>query len=115
MLVDDSIASIKILEGIFSDQQKFDIIAKASNGAEAVKLYQLHKPDLVILDIMMPVMDGLQALRIIMQLDRQAKVIMVSSMSGVGENTTEALKLGARGLISKPPNPIELIQLIEAS
>lgn len=112
LLVDDNPASMTLLEKILPPG-RFEIIGRAANGLEALKLYQSQKPDLVLMDIVMPVMDGLQALRMIMQLDAHAKVVMVSSVAGVGENVSEAMRFGARGLISKPPKSQELLGLID--
>jgi two-component system chemotaxis response regulator CheY len=112
LLVDDNAASIALLEKILAPE-RFEIAGRAGNGLEALKLYQAHKPDLVLMDIVMPVMDGLQALRLILQLDPHAKVVMVSSVAGVGENVAEAMRFGARGMVSKPPQAQELLGLID--
>lgn len=79
-------------------------IGEAVNGAEAVKLYGQLKPDLVLLDITMPELDGIEALRKIMENDGRAKVIIVSSL-GHKEMIWKALRLGAKHLLSKPYAP----------
>ncbi len=114
LLVDDNLTSIRLLENVLSDRRRYEIVGRAANGAEAIRMFQAHKPDVVLLDIVMPVMDGLQALRMIMQLNPQAKVVMVSSVAGVGDNANEALRLGARGLVSKPCKPDEIHKLLES-
>lgn len=77
------------------------IVAEAVNGREAVRQYSAHRPDLVILDITMPVMDGLEALRRIKLMDKNAKVIMCSAMSGQ-KYVLRAIQLGANDFIVKP-------------
>ena len=76
-------------------------VVEAENGVEAIKQYQLHKPDAVLLDITMPEMDGLSALKEIRKLDPNAKVAMVTAM-GQQSIVMEALKAGARDFVLKP-------------
>ena len=68
-------------------------VVPAKNGVEVLKLIKMAPPDLVMLDYTMPVMDGLTALRTLVALDKDAKVVMVTSLGGVGDKYTEALKL----------------------
>ncbi len=76
-------------------------VVEAENGVQAVKQYQEHRPDAVLLDITMPEMDGLTALREIRKLDPNAKVAMVTAM-GQQAIVMEALKAGARDFVLKP-------------
>lgn len=76
-------------------------VVEADNGLQAVKQYQTHRPDAVLLDITMPEMDGLSALREIRKLDPNAKVAMVTAM-GQQSIVMEALKAGARDFVLKP-------------
>ena len=76
-------------------------VVEAENGVQAVKQYQLHHPDAVLLDITMPEMDGLTALKEIRKLDPNAKVAMVTAM-GQQSTVMEALKAGARDFVLKP-------------
>ncbi|RME26491.1 MAG: response regulator [Deltaproteobacteria bacterium] len=102
LIVDDSIAVAKQLENVVESFAEYEIVGHARDGAEAIRLYKNLKPDVVLMDIVMPLMDGLQSLRALMKIDPQAKVIMVSSVGGVGDKVEEALKLGARHVVSKP-------------
>lgn len=80
------------------------VIGEAKNGEEAVDLYFRVKPDLMLLDVTMPQLNGVEALRNIMGRDKIAKVIMVSSV-GHKEMVMKAIELGAKHFITKPYNP----------
>jgi len=69
----------------------------------------------VFMDILMPNMDGLQALRTIVSMDKNAKVIMISSLGGAAEKAEEALKYGAKGIISKPFDEKQIKKILEES
>ncbi|WP_429884567.1 response regulator [Geoalkalibacter halelectricus] len=102
LIVDDSISVARQLEKILTGSGLYEVVGHAKNGAEALKMYQVHRPDLVCMDMNMPVMDGLTALRNLVAMNRDVKVVMVTSLGGVGDKFTEALRLGARNVISKP-------------
>jgi two-component system chemotaxis response regulator CheY len=84
---------------------------EAGDGEQAVLKYEEEKPGVVLLDITMPVMDGIQVLRTIKQLDPNAKVIMCSAMGQEGM-VVEAIKLGALDFIVKPFKPERLVQTV---
>ncbi len=101
LIVDDSAFMRKSLEIILKDEVDFEIVGKAKNGLEAVELNNKLRPDIITLDIEMPVMDGLTALQKIM-VQRPTAVIMVSSLTSEGaEATIKALSLGAVDFIPK--------------
>ncbi len=81
-----------------------NVVGEAANGIEAVDLYSRLKPDLVLLDITMPQLDGVETLRRIMESDKDAKVIIVSSL-GHKEMIWKAICLGAKSFITKPYKP----------
>ncbi len=85
---------------------------EAGDGEDAVNKYTENKPDLVILDITMPIKDGIEALQAIKQMNPQAKVIMCSAMGQEGM-VVEAIKLGALDFIVKPFKPDRLIQTVK--
>lgn len=87
-----------------------DVVGEAKNGLEATELYARLSPDLVLLDITMPELDGIDALRSIMEKNRNAAVIIVSSL-GNKEMVWKALCLGAKHYVTKPYNP-EYAQMI---
>ena len=78
LLVDDSKTSRKILKGIL-EESGHEIIGEAVNGEDGIAKYKELKPELTTMDITMPVLDGLEALRQIMEYDKSAKVIMVTA------------------------------------
>lgn len=112
LLVDDSMAIRRQLEKIVEGSGDFSVCGQASNGVDAVKLYSSLKPDLVFMDIVMPDMDGLQAIRTIVSLDKAAKIVVVSSAGGVGEKVAEALKFGAKNVVSKPFDPEKIVEMM---
>lgn len=89
------------------------VVGEASSGHEAVALFRTLRPDLVLLDITMPELDGVEALREIRALDAEAKVIMVSSL-GHKDMVWKAMQLGAKHFITKPFTP-EYAGLVIAS
>lgn len=79
----------------------YDDILEAADGREAMDLYRQKRPDIVLLDITMPHVDGLTALKGILEYDPDAKVVMCSAIS-TESNVIEALQTGAKDFISKP-------------
>ena len=86
---------------------------EAQDGAEAVKKYEEEKPDMVIMDITMPNMDGLQALKKIKEGDASAKVVMCTAM-GQESMVVDAIKSGARDFIVKPFNEERIVQTVNS-
>ena len=111
LLVDDSKMSRKMLQTILEDAG-YSIIGEATNGAEALDIYKQHKPDIVTLDITMPVMDGIEALKQLLVINPNIKVIMITA-AGQQSKLIEALKIGAKKFITKPFEKEEIITNIE--
>ena len=99
LLVDDSEFMRNLLREILAEQ--FDIVGEAENGVEAIELYKEHRPDLVMMDIVMPIRDGIEATAKIKDFDGAANVIMCTSI-GQEEKMKRAVKAGADGYITKP-------------
>ena len=100
MVVDDAMfmrASLKMM----LEKNGYEVVAEAENGAIAVQKYKELKPDIVTMDITMPEMDGLQALKLIRQHDPDAKVVVVSAM-GQEPVVKDAILSGAKSFIVKP-------------
>jgi two-component system, chemotaxis family, chemotaxis protein CheY len=112
LIADDSITVARQLEKIITSSGEFEVVAQARNGLEAITMYQQHHPDIVCMDMNMPGMDGVTALRTLVALDSKAKVVMVTSLGGVGDKFTEAIRLGAKAVISKPFEPEDLLQTL---
>jgi two-component system chemotaxis response regulator CheY len=102
LIVDDSTMSMRQLEQVLGSVGGYQVVGHARNGAEAIRLFCDLSPDIVCMDIIMPLVDGIAALRSILQLDAAARVIMVSSVGGARDRAVEALRLGARTVIAKP-------------
>ncbi len=103
VLVVDDAAFMRMRVGKLLSQNGFQVL-EAENGLEALNMYREHKPDLVLMDITMPVMDGITALKEIRQVDSQAKVVMVSAM-GQQAMVIESIKAGAKDFVVKPYEP----------
>ncbi len=106
LVVDDSIFIRKTLRGLI-EGLGYTVVSEAVNGLEGVEAYKRYHPDLVTLDITMPVMEGLEALRQILEYDPAAKVIMVTA-AGQQSKVIEALKQGAKKFVMKPFDPEEI-------
>lgn len=91
---------------------KFEVVAEAENGQEAIDLTRAHKPDLVLLDISMPVLDGLEALPRVLDACSECKVVMLSGFEASRLGAT-ALELGAAGYLEKGVPPQQLINELE--
>src|SRR5688500_5919139 len=91
---------------------KFEVVAEAENGQEAVDMARAHKPDLVLLDISMPVLDGLEALPQVLEACTECKVVMLSGFEASRLGAT-ALELGAAGYLEKGVSPIKLVSELE--
>ena len=105
MVVDDSAFMRKIIGDAVSEISGVEIVGIARNGADALEAIPRLKPDIITLDIEMPKMNGLEALKIIKNDYKNIQVIMLSSYSKAGsEVTMEALELGALDFIEKPQN-----------
>ncbi|MBQ3557958.1 MAG: response regulator [Agathobacter sp.] len=110
-IVDDSKMSRKILRNIL-EGAGYAVVAEATDGEEGIAVYMQYKPDILTLDITMPNMNGIEALREIMSVDKKARVIMISA-AGQQQKIIEALKIGAEKFITKPFEPNDVIANID--
>ena len=100
LIVDDAEFMRVMLRDIIEDMG-MTVAGEAGNGREAIQLYDQIRPDLVLMDITMPVMDGTEALKNILQSDPEANVVMITAL-GQKEQVLAAIKTGARDFIIKP-------------
>jgi len=100
LVVDDSMFIAKQLGQIFTSEG-FEVAGTAADGAQGVEKYKELRPDIVTMDITMPVMDGVSALEKILEFDKEAKVIMVSAL-GKEDVVKKSLLMGAKSYIVKP-------------
>jgi two-component system chemotaxis response regulator CheY len=107
ILVVDDAAFMRMRCAKLLKDNGFDVI-EAGNGVEAVQKYTEARPDAVLLDVTMPEMDGLEALRQIKRVDPNARVAMVTAM-GQQAVVMEALKAGARDFVLKPFQPDRIL------
>jgi two-component system, chemotaxis family, chemotaxis protein CheY len=100
LVVDDALFMRKMICGVAAEAG-WQVVAEASNGAEAVALYQQHRPDLVTMDLVMPVMGGLEALRQIRAVDPRAQVVVVTALDQK-QSLMDSIRDGAIDFIVKP-------------
>ena len=100
LIVDDHTLFRSGLKALLSRQSDFEVIAEASDGLEGVKLLGQHKPDLVLLDLDMPVMSGIEALAQMREVNSDIPIVMLT-VSEDAEDLKEAFILGARGYLVK--------------
>lgn len=111
LIVDDSRTSRKILKGIL-EGEGYEVIGEATNGQEGYDRYVELKPDVVTMDITMPVLDGIEALKKIKGEYPDAKVVMVTA-AGQKTKMVEAVQNGANEFVSKPFEPEQLKAIID--
>lgn len=99
---------------ILTSDRAIEVVAEAANGREAVDLARVHAPDVVLLDLQMPVMDGLTALTELGRAVPAARVIVLTTF-GERENVLRALESGGAGFLLKDSAPAELIRAVRAA
>lgn len=114
VLVADDHESVRaVLFSILEPEAAFELVGEAANGREAVDLARRRLPDVVLMDLDMPVLDGLSATREILELNPEIRVLMFSA-NGSPAAIAEAIEAGARGYLVKPASRCEIIRALEA-
>ncbi len=111
LIVDDAAFMRMMIKDVIT-KNGFEVAGEAVNGMDAVDKYNELKPDLVLMDITMPEMDGIQALKKIKEGDSDAKVIMCSAM-GQQAMVIEAIQSGAKDFIVKPFQPERILEAVQ--
>lgn len=112
LLVDDSMSVRMSLKKILDDSEYDFTYVEASTGTEAIREYKRSLPDLVIMDILMPEMDGITAVQKIVEEDKNAKIVMCSA-NGNQKKVVEAVKAGALDFIVKPYEAYKVIDSVK--
>jgi len=112
VLIVDDLAFIKIVLREILEKAGFRVVGEASNGEQAIAMYQDKKPDVVLMDITMPGMDGLTALKRIREIDQGARVIICSAL-GQQQLIVQAIQLGATDYIVKPFQPQRVVSSLK--
>lgn len=112
LIVDDSKTSRSMLRNILVEHG-YEVVGEAENGQDGFEKYCELNPDIVTLDITMPVMDGIETLVKIKEYDVSAKVIMVTAAGQKGK-MLDAIKLGAAEFVTKPFETNQIVNIIES-
>jgi two-component system, chemotaxis family, chemotaxis protein CheY len=110
LIVDDAVVMRMMIKGILS-KNGFEVVGEAQNGVDAVEKYKQLMPDLVTMDVVMPEMDGISAVKEIIAHDPNARIIMCTSM-GQQALVVEAIQAGAKSFITKPFQPPKILETI---
>lgn len=111
LVVDDAVVMRMMIKDILS-KNGFEIVGEAQNGAEAVEKYKDLRPDVVTMDMVMPGVDGIAAVKQIVSEDPAAKILMCTSL-GQEALLNEAMQAGATSYITKPFQPSKILESIE--
>ena len=111
LIAEDNPVVREVLRGVIRHDDRLRIVGEAANGQLALELVDSLKPDLVCLDVLMPGLDGLSALKTIKEKYPDTRVILVTGQS-TSEVVTEALKHGASGFVVKPFNANQLLRAV---
>jgi two-component system chemotaxis response regulator CheY len=110
LIVDDAAFMRMMIKDIL-EKNGYDVVAEANNGIKAVEMYKREKPDVVTMDITMPDMDGIEAVKAIREFDPDAKIIMCSAM-GQQSMVMDAIRAGAKDFVVKPFQPDRVLEAI---
>jgi len=111
LIVDDAAFMRMMIKDILT-KNDYEVVGEAENGLKAIEKYKELMPDLVLMDITMPELDGIQAVRLIKEYDATAKVVMCSAM-GQQAMVIESIQAGAKDFIVKPFQADRVIEAIQ--
>ncbi|MBP1743577.1 MAG: chemotaxis protein CheY [Firmicutes bacterium] len=110
LIVDDAAFMRMMIKDIL-EKNGYDVVAEANNGIKAVEMYKRERPDVVTMDITMPDMDGIEAVKAIKEFDPSAKIIMCSAM-GQQAMVMDAIRAGAKDFVVKPFQPDRVLEAL---
>jgi len=113
LIADDHPLILAGLATLINAMPQFQLVAQADNGARAVELYRQHRPHVVIMDLSMPVMHGLDAIGNILAFDAGARIVILTTYQG-DEDVHRGMQAGARGYLLKDSGAAQLVACIEA-
>lgn len=108
----DDLSFMRMVQREILEEKGYTIVGEASDGIEAIERYETLRPDVIILDITMPNMNGLDAMHRIFDFDKSAKIIICSAL-GQQQLIVEAIKAGVKDFIVKPFKPERILSAIE--
>jgi DNA-binding NarL/FixJ family response regulator len=111
LVVDDAANLRELLTLLLDTEDDFDVIGTASDGQQAIAVAEALLPDIVLLDLAMPVMDGMQALPLLRQIVPNARIVVFSGFERSGL-VDEALEVGADAYLEKGASVMQLVQLL---
>ena len=113
LIADDSRVAAHLLGEIVESIEGCEIVDNARSGEQAIEMYKQYQPDLVTMDLSMPGIGGMEAIRQIMEIDAAAKIVVVSSLGGAQDKLLEALEAGALSVISKPFDETKAVNIFK--
>ena len=111
LVVDDALFMRSMIKDILASSGKYQVVGEAGDGQEAIRKYEELQPDLVTMDIVMPIMDGIEATREILKLNPKGKVVLCSAL-GQEPLVIESIAAGAKDFIVKPFSPEKVLKVI---
>ncbi len=112
VLVCDDAVFMRTMIGDILTQAGLEVVGEADSGVQAVEKYKALRPDLVTMDIIMPEMGGIEAVKKIMETDPQARILMCSAM-GQQALVLEAIQAGAKDFVVKPFQPSRVLEAVQ--
>jgi twitching motility two-component system response regulator PilH len=111
LVIDDSFVNRQYIKAVLEERNI--VVTEAGDGSEAIDILESHQPDLIILDLLMPVMDGIETLQKIRSKGYNYPILVLTA--DINDSTRQnCLKLGVSGFINKPTNGKEILKLISA-
>lgn len=114
LIVDDQSLFREALKTLLNSEPEFEIVGDASNGEKALRMVLQHNPDVVLMDLRMPIMDGVESTRRIVQMNKNNKVIILTTFDD-DENVFDGLRAGAVGYLLKDVSSEKLTEAIRAA